>query len=95
MATNAVETCKCCGAVIPPAVKLATLMMRIYKFVGKHPNCTINDLVKELYDGAADGGPIDPKHAIREHIRKTRDKLAKHGMTITCSPEHLYRLERL
>lgn len=70
-------------------------MMRIYRFIGKHPNCTINDLVKELYDGMADGGPIDPKHALRQHIRKTREKLAEYGLTITCSSEHLYRLERL
>lgn len=45
----AVETCKCCGAVIPPEVKLPILKMRIYQYIGKHPDCTIDDLVHELY----------------------------------------------
>lgn len=95
MDSIAIETCKCCGAVIPPTVKLPNLKMRIYKFIGKHPDCTIDALVKELYEFAYDGGPIDPKHAIREQIRKMRETLAASGMTIICGKGNLYRLERL
>lgn len=53
-----VEICKCCGAVIPdPTISLAPMLLRLYHFVAKHPDCTAERIHLHLYSNRHDGGP--------------------------------------
>lgn len=54
-----IETCKCCGAVIPePAQNLSPTQRKLYAFVAKHPGVTLDQIFNHLYADRADGGPL-------------------------------------
>lgn len=92
-----IETCKCCGAVIPPRAEfgLTRTQQRVYDYIARHPGCTMDRIMNGVYADARDGGPTF-SNTIAVHIHNINNKLT--GLRIQCSgpgPGATYRLIKL
>jgi len=74
-----VETCNCCGAVIPipePELRLTPSERRLYDFIAKHPGVPFQRIYDHMYAHRYDGGP--ERNTINTMMSHINDKLAGH-----------------
>ena len=77
-----VETCPHCGALIPPPAHemphLTPHEFKVYCYIAKRPECSIDDIVTHVYASEPDGGPLCAKNIIFVYITRINHKLTGH-----------------
>lgn len=76
--------CPTCGTWIPsPGVKVGGRQRRkIYEYILRHPDCTIEAIIDATYSDDPNGGPSDARNTATAIIHTIRKILTGYGLTI-------------